>query len=141
MLFCFFVFFLMIRRPPRSTRTDTLFPSTTPFRSSRSTSVLPDLSSARLRVSDTVSTAMRTGTNSLSPFGPRKDCGCNSAMLHPLVPGCRLRIGLQRAIERRAVAHGFGAARVGLADAVAVAPVFGRPTLGQRTGGPRGGYN
>src|SRR3546814_20444849 len=29
----FFVFFLMIRRPPRSTRTDTLFPSTTLFRS------------------------------------------------------------------------------------------------------------
>src|SRR3546814_15093362 len=29
------VFFLMIRRPPRSTRTDTLFPSTTLFRSHR----------------------------------------------------------------------------------------------------------
>src|SRR3546814_7432326 len=41
-LFCFFIclvhvivifFFLMIRRPPRSTRTDTLFPYTTLFRS------------------------------------------------------------------------------------------------------------
>src|SRR3546814_15039219 len=30
-VFCFF--FLMIRRPPRSTRTDTLFPYTTLFRS------------------------------------------------------------------------------------------------------------
>src|SRR3546814_19740770 len=29
------VFFLMIRRPPRSTRTDTLFPYTTLFRSRR----------------------------------------------------------------------------------------------------------
>src|SRR3546814_14859989 len=29
-----FVFFLMIRRPPRSTRTDTLFPYTKLFRSS-----------------------------------------------------------------------------------------------------------
>src|SRR3546814_2221242 len=29
----FFFFFLMIRRPPRSTRTDTLFPYTTLFRS------------------------------------------------------------------------------------------------------------
>src|SRR3546814_8168253 len=28
-----FIFFLMIRRPPRSTRTDTLFPDTTLFRS------------------------------------------------------------------------------------------------------------
>src|SRR3546814_15216022 len=34
MVFCIF-FFLMIRRPPRSTRTDTLFPYTTLFRSSR----------------------------------------------------------------------------------------------------------
>src|SRR3546814_14946004 len=36
-LFCvilFLFFFLMIRRPPRSTRTDTLFPYTTLFRSS-----------------------------------------------------------------------------------------------------------
>src|SRR3546814_12018183 len=32
---CVFVFFLMIRRPPRSTRTDTLFPYTTLFRSER----------------------------------------------------------------------------------------------------------
>src|SRR3546814_15106502 len=33
--FSFRVFFLMIRRPPRSTRTDTLFPYTTLFRSRR----------------------------------------------------------------------------------------------------------
>src|SRR3546814_4332838 len=32
---CFFIFFLMIRRPPISTRTDTLFPYTTLFRSPR----------------------------------------------------------------------------------------------------------
>src|SRR3546814_2604166 len=32
-IFCLFFFFLMIRRPPRSTRTDTLFPYTTLFRS------------------------------------------------------------------------------------------------------------
>src|SRR3546814_12075152 len=31
-----YIFFLMIRRPPRSTRTDTLFPYTTLFRSERS---------------------------------------------------------------------------------------------------------
>src|SRR3546814_15355228 len=30
---CILLFFLMIRRPPRSTRTDTLFPYTTLFRS------------------------------------------------------------------------------------------------------------
>src|SRR3546814_7687069 len=33
LLAVFFIFFLMIRRPPRSTRTDTLFPYTTLFRS------------------------------------------------------------------------------------------------------------
>src|SRR3546814_15031077 len=33
LLFLFHFFFLMIRRPPRSTRTDTLFPYTTLFRS------------------------------------------------------------------------------------------------------------
>src|SRR3546814_19622471 len=36
LLTCFLVFFVLrIRRPPRSTRTDTLFPYTTLFRSSR----------------------------------------------------------------------------------------------------------
>src|SRR3546814_21004463 len=35
MMFTVIFFFLMIRRPPRSTRTDTLFPYTTLFRSSR----------------------------------------------------------------------------------------------------------
>src|SRR3546814_12467756 len=34
--FMTFFFFLMIRRPPRSTRTDTLFPYTTLFRSQQS---------------------------------------------------------------------------------------------------------
>src|SRR3546814_10241061 len=32
---CCFCFFVMIRRPPRSTRTDTLFPYTTLFRSAK----------------------------------------------------------------------------------------------------------
>src|SRR3546814_4494687 len=35
MILNFLFFFLMIRRPPRSTRTDTLFPYTTLFRSPR----------------------------------------------------------------------------------------------------------
>src|SRR3546814_1559123 len=44
--FVILVFFLMIRRPPRSTRTDTLFPYTTLFRS-----VAGDFTSAGDRVS------------------------------------------------------------------------------------------
>src|SRR3546814_11489662 len=39
------VFCLMIRRPPRSTRTDTLFPYTTLFRSSRNPEALRRISS------------------------------------------------------------------------------------------------
>src|SRR3546814_13681262 len=34
-ILCMLIVFLMIRRPPRSTRTDTLFPYTTLFRSTR----------------------------------------------------------------------------------------------------------
>src|SRR3546814_12993417 len=43
LVFCYtgFFFFLMIRRPPRSTRTDTLFPCTTLFRS------VPDAAAGR----------------------------------------------------------------------------------------------
>src|SRR3546814_10537495 len=46
-------FFLMIRRPPRSTRTDTLFPYTTLFRSSsrravRGIAVLQDITARKL---------------------------------------------------------------------------------------------
>src|SRR3546814_16752082 len=41
--FCyFFFFFLMIRRPPRSTRTDTLFPYTTLFRSEVKASIVAE---------------------------------------------------------------------------------------------------
>src|SRR3546814_13311847 len=40
---CFvFSFFLMIPRPPRSTRTDTLFPYTTLFRSAKVERIAPD---------------------------------------------------------------------------------------------------
>src|SRR3546814_9239112 len=37
------IFFLMIRRPPRSTRTDTLFPYTTLFRSAQQVALLTKL--------------------------------------------------------------------------------------------------
>src|SRR3546814_4644784 len=41
---CFSFFFLMIRRPPRSTRADTLFPYTTLFRSHPGADISPLLS-------------------------------------------------------------------------------------------------
>src|SRR3546814_14831326 len=45
MMICFF--FLMIRRPPRSTRTDTLFPYTTLFRSVLGFDHAPSVHAAR----------------------------------------------------------------------------------------------
>src|SRR3546814_6431671 len=47
---CSFIFFLMIRRPPRSTRTDTLFPYTTLFRSVERRSHYIDGSRGRRRI-------------------------------------------------------------------------------------------
>src|SRR3546814_1595808 len=44
-----YLFFLMIRRPPRSTRTDTLFPYTTLFRSSGRARILSRRSPPRAR--------------------------------------------------------------------------------------------
>src|SRR3546814_8128024 len=44
---CRLFFFLMIRRPPRSTRTDTLFPYTTLFRSHRLDLVVGDVDHGR----------------------------------------------------------------------------------------------
>src|SRR3546814_2218548 len=54
-----FFFFLMIRRPPRSTRTDTLFPYTTLFRSEEDAPIAP-LDRLRYDLSDECRLA-RTG--------------------------------------------------------------------------------
>src|SRR3546814_8123583 len=54
-LYLFMFFFLMIRRPPRSTRTDTLFPYTTLFRSRSTTAP----SAGPLRVTAHVPTGVR----------------------------------------------------------------------------------
>src|SRR3546814_12595524 len=64
LLFSLCFFFLMIRRPPRSTRTDTLFPYTTLFRSSATDCLVaqqPAIADRVLRSehgSDAVSSAM-----------------------------------------------------------------------------------
>src|SRR3546814_14250257 len=50
-----FLLFLMIRRPPRSTRTDTLFPYTTLFRSH----VQPALASAQIHIRDITGSDLR----------------------------------------------------------------------------------
>src|SRR3546814_2910253 len=62
-----FFFFLMIRRPPRSTRTDTLFPYTTLFRSARpdGDSGVAAVGAGRTRRG--AGTAARTGSGALGP--------------------------------------------------------------------------
>src|SRR3546814_13696069 len=59
LLFFYIFFFLMIRQPPRSTRTDTLFPYTTLFRSAF------ELSAAQL--SDLVATLEKKFGRKLNP--------------------------------------------------------------------------
>src|SRR3546814_20298274 len=58
-----FVFFLMIRRPPRSTRTDTLFPYTTLFRSQVATS------GAEIILGNTYHLMLRPGAERVAQLG------------------------------------------------------------------------
>src|SRR3546814_15630947 len=75
-LFCLHVFFLMIRRPPRSTRTDTLFPYTTLFRSA---GIRRYCAPANCRLSQPV---WRTG-NSVPYIGPARERGRVSSLCGP----------------------------------------------------------
>src|SRR3546814_4092864 len=79
-MLCVCVFFLMIRRPPRSTRTDTLFPYTTLFRSGQARAA------SRWRVSRS----------------RRRQCGDRDSQRGPGVRGDavrRARAGLERSEE------------------------------------------
>src|SRR3546814_15652166 len=66
-----FIFFLMIRRPPRSTRTDTLFPYTTLFRSVAAPAAGPaEEAPATEEAEASTATTTTTTTNDRPP--PRK---------------------------------------------------------------------
>src|SRR3546814_15386104 len=65
-MYMVFVFFLTIRRPPRSTRTDTLFPYTTLFRSE---SVIANAASPISSNSD--NDIYVPASNYYNPFGTR----------------------------------------------------------------------
>src|SRR3546814_20595587 len=66
-----YFFFLMIRRPPRSTRTDTLFPYTTLFRSAFASGTLafPELLHRAFIRSGSFPVAERTASLAI-PLGP-----------------------------------------------------------------------
>src|SRR3546814_20690892 len=87
-MFCCLCFFLKIRRPPRSTRTDTLFPYTTLFRShgasapaSRHLAWSSRLAPFSRRSPDggrggrQERTARRAGTRRAAPEGPKRSGG------------------------------------------------------------------
>src|SRR3546814_1768297 len=57
------IFFLMIRRPPRSTRTDTLFPYTTLFRSKLGGFILIDRQTHATVACGTIDFALRRAAN------------------------------------------------------------------------------
>src|SRR3546814_14205314 len=71
-LFCLLFFFLMIRRPPRSTRTDTLFPYTTLFRSKIEPS--PNASASAAPLQDTQAGHLR-GRSASQCFGQGAETG------------------------------------------------------------------
>src|SRR3546814_17529692 len=78
-LYGVYFFLLMIRRPPRSTRTDTLFPYTTLFRSSRAPPP------ARCR----------------HPAAPAASCSTPCLILQPPLPGALQTLSSARSEERR----------------------------------------
>src|SRR3546814_17551370 len=72
----------MIRRPPRSTRTDTLFPYTTPFRSVRA-ALHPNSRQPQARRSKTMSV--------IGTFTPAKDGGW-AGSIHTLTINAKVRL-------------------------------------------------
>src|SRR3546814_12073990 len=67
--FCFF-FFLMIRRPPRSTRTDTLFPYTTLFRSE---ALGPATLETGLQILQVLTAFLRWGVQQITSVAEERD--------------------------------------------------------------------
>src|SRR3546814_5316531 len=123
-------FFLMIRRPPRSTRTDTLFPYTTLFRS--------DAGVARLRVaaarrrSTGIAGAREEGAEPLDDLGIDDGAAAVADEMHRRAQYLALRAAPaahRRPVERAdrgidGFRRRFGEARIG--DVGFLDPEFGR---------------
>src|SRR3546814_19792025 len=91
-----FIFFLWIRRPPRSTRTDTLFPYTTLFRSVRLCDVAPDGSSKRVTYA-TLNLNHRDGREPPKPLTPGERFKITVPLIetgYSFLPGHRIRVAI-----------------------------------------------
>src|SRR3546814_9474263 len=75
-LYVIFVFFLMIRRPPRSTRTDTLFPYTTLFRSAKPRSLRQRLTRRHTTVVEALTLAAQPAKDNATCFNRADSCAC-----------------------------------------------------------------
>src|SRR3546814_4992041 len=101
----FVIFFLMIRRPPRSTRTDTLFPYTTLF---RSRAHRPDRSGGRRRAHHLVTGAVDQ-VRALGDAGSRRRLQCAPTPRPRRLEEVRLPIRPARRADRAgAAARAFG---------------------------------
>src|SRR3546814_16230857 len=86
----------MIRRPPRSTRTDTLFPYTTLFRSTASVAWTPDIGSNGLSALFYIDGRMTSDYNTGSDLFPEKEQDGFNVV--------NARIGLRSPDQRRSIA-------------------------------------
>src|SRR3546814_5737461 len=114
----YLLFFLMIRRPPRSTRTDTLFPYTTLFRSRRRRARAPHPAAVRLAAAAVLQPQAGAGSPA-HPAAPRRR--------HPGVRSARPADAGQR---RQGPPEGAAAARV---VAVVRGPGLGLPRAARRS--------
>src|SRR3546814_8173353 len=75
-------FFLMIRRPPRSTRTDTLFPYTTLFRSAAAQAVVDRITAAGFSDYYIVAAGEEANSVALGLYGSEEPARRHQAALH-----------------------------------------------------------
>src|SRR3546814_6008327 len=93
---CMRFFFLMIRRPPRSTRTDTLFPYTTLFRSRPSSSGQPGIdcmSKPPVPVDGNDRKANRRKTNRQTHQAREKETDMTGVMRRDMLKGAAVLLG------------------------------------------------
>src|SRR3546814_18631199 len=96
-------FFLMIRRPPRSTRTDTLFPYTTLFRS-RGRLHRARLSPSRRRAGDRMAGAKHRAGDPADLAARGGARAMDEPGSHPATRGRRGRPSADRTLQRTAAA-------------------------------------
>src|SRR3546814_13917999 len=109
------MFFLMIRRPPRSTRTDTLFPYTTLVRSSTTSTAVIDRTGIALApvAGATTTSAVERGSARIVGLvsGPTGPVPGATVRIEPLVAGRSVRTAVVAGGDGRLLAAGLPGCR------------------------------